>query len=716
MSVALQGSLWRPGLPPGVFEEVPAVARRPRVRLDVAALIGLSERGPINTPVGIDDPGQFTALFGRALPGLNLPQAVRLFFANGGRRCVVVRCLDHAGVRTARFILPGIRALRGTSARQARLAARNPGAWGNGLGLRLRVVARPLPLDLEIDAAGQPRYLAPDRRTLVGSTLRLTGLPASPGAAPRLRLFRVTGLGSGSAPDPAAGAGLGARRPGAAEVEFYPAVTAPFRDPELLRAAQELTLTLEIHLDGRLVERWEDTGLHPDHPRYLPRLLGRRAATEGLRPPPVHDPDPEDPGAEADRLWGTLDDPWGSEYLRPSALLTDAWLRPGKALLDAPTGLYLSGAELPVSRRGRDANVTTGRAQFFEATEMYPAQAAADSDHRLIPFGFRPGALDALVRWDDAFPFEPIAVLYLPDLLHPSIPEPPAAVPPLPADPFCFSAACAASPAESPPQVRGYPLLGFDAADLRAAQQRLVAHCEAQGGRIALLDLPPGLGGGEVVAWRRSLASDRAALYAPWLRVDADGVAGTVPPGGAAAGIVAQVENAIGVWAAPANRAVLGVFGRVEDQGLPDPGFLFEERIDEIRRTERGLLLLGSRTTSTDPDWTHIGVRRLIDWLKAQLAADLAWAPFEPNDAALWSAMAGTARRRLMPLFNAGALAGRTDSDSFFVRCDAGTNPQADLDAGRATLLIGVAPAVPAEFIVFRLVRHGADDARMEAR
>ena len=34
MSIALQGSLWRPGLPPGVYEEKPAVATRPRVRLD----------------------------------------------------------------------------------------------------------------------------------------------------------------------------------------------------------------------------------------------------------------------------------------------------------------------------------------------------------------------------------------------------------------------------------------------------------------------------------------------------------------------------------------------------------------------------------------------------------------------------------------------------------------------------------------------------------
>ncbi|HOL65407.1 MAG TPA: phage tail sheath C-terminal domain-containing protein, partial [Accumulibacter sp.] len=112
--------------------------------------------------------------------------------------------------------------------------------------------------------------------------------------------------------------------------------------------------------------------------------------------------------------------------------------------------------------------------------------------------------------------------------------------------------------------------------------------------------------------------------------------------------------------------------------------------------------------------WTHLSVRRLIDWLQAQLAADLAWAPFEPNNAALWSAMAATARRRLRHVFDAGALAGNSEADSYFVRCDATTSTPTDLDAGRAVMLIGVAPAVPAEFIVFRLLRHGADDPRLE--
>jgi len=141
MTVVLQGSLWRPGLPPGVYQEAPPPVGRPRVRLDVTALIGLAERGPLNTPVAIDDPRQFETVFGRALPGLNLPLAVRLFFANGGRRCVVVRCVDHRQVRTARLHLPGFTSVLGRSRRLARLA-----------GLEARVLTLADPNNLRGDA------------------------------------------------------------------------------------------------------------------------------------------------------------------------------------------------------------------------------------------------------------------------------------------------------------------------------------------------------------------------------------------------------------------------------------------------------------------------------------------------------------------------------------------------------------------------------------
>ena len=338
-----------------------------------------------------------------------------------------------------------------------------------------------------------------------------------------------------------------------------------------------------------------------------------------------------------------------------------------------------------------------------------------DSDHRFVAFNARPPALDTLGVWDQAHPFEPVALVTMPDLLHPTPPEA-VSVPPALPDELCFGVQCSRGKADTTANALDYPLLGFDASALQASQLALVQHCEALDARLALLDLPPGLRAGDIVQWRHALASPRAALYTPWLRVDADGTAATVPPSGAACGITAQVENDTGVWAAPANRNVQGAFARADDAGLPDPGFLFEARIDEIRRTERGLMLLGARSTATDPDWTHLSVRRLIDWLKAQLAADLAWAPFEPNDALLWSAMTRTAHRRLTALFNAGALAGRSDADSFFVRCDASTHSQADLDAGRAVMQIGVAPAVPAEFIVFALVSSTAGDPRIEVR
>jgi hypothetical protein len=702
MSVALQGSLWRPGLPPGVYEETPAVARRARVRLDVAALIGLAERGPVNTPVAVEDPGQFSTRFGRDLPGLNLPQAVRLFFANGGRRCVVMRCLDHANAATTRLTLPGLAVQLGASWEPVPVAARNPGRWGDRLSLRCRILRRPAPITLGAGSGGTPRLLAADPRVVAGATLQLTGHPPGAGAPPGLQPFRVHQVAADAS--------------GARELRLDRTPDEEFLDASLLRAAVELTLTVTVELDGREVERWEDAALHPAHPRFLPRLIGRRAASEALRPPPTVHPDPEDPGAEADRLWGGIDDPWGSEYLRPSARLTHAWLRPGEELLAAPDGVWASLAEMPGAAPGRDATATTGRRHFFDPTEVTLAQIAADGGDRLLVFGDRPGALDALAGWDQAFPQEPVALVTLPDLLHPSPPPAQADPPPATDDTPCFRTRCIPGTGETTLPALDYPLLGFDAEDLSKAQGRVKDHCESVGGRIAMLDLPPRLRANEIVPWRQALASDRAALYAPWLRVAAADVAIEVPPAAAACGITALVERLTGVWAAPANRPVDAAFARADDPGLPEPGFLHAERIDEIRRTERGLMLLGARTTSNDPDWTHISVRRLIDWLQAQLALDLAWAPFEPNDAPLWQAMAGTGRRRLQALFDAGALAGRTAAEAYFVRCDAGTNTPVDLDAGRAVMLIGVAPAVPAEFIVFRLLRHGADDPRLEVQ
>ena len=58
-------------------------------------------------------------------------------------------------------------------------------------------------------------------------------------------------------------------------------------------------------------------------------------------------------------------------------------------------------------------------------------------------------------------------------------------------------------------------------------------------------------------------------------------------------------------------------------------------------------------------------------------------------------------------LFAAGALKGRTEAEAFYVKCDAETNPPEVREAGQVVTEIGLAPTLPNEFVIVRLI-HGA--------
>ena len=227
-----------------------------------------------------------------------------------------------------------------------------------------------------------------------------------------------------------------------------------------------------------------------------------------------------------------------------------------------------------------------------------------------------------------------------------------------------------------------------------------------------MLDLPPGLDRGDVLSWRRRLASDRAALYAPYVLVPplGEGEAEYVsaPPGAIACGVVAAREQRLGVQAAPATGALSNVAALRPDAYFPEAGFLHQSRVNAIRATEAGFELLGSRTTSMDRTWTHLSVRRLVDHIALQVAMDSRWAVFEPNDETLRGQLVTQVEQRLTAFWNAGAFKGRDPSEAFFVRPD-DTVPFADqADRGRVVILIGICPSVPMEFLVFRLVRSDA--------
>lgn len=132
-------------------------------RLDVAGFVGYAERGPLDWPVAVEDLDTYRAVFGgdlgvaRERDGrtvyANLPAAVASFFAQGGRRCHVVRVAGRGSTRTL-FRLGGMVALRGRyepgsadpDPTLATAYASSEGSWSEALRLGARLRATPLPM------------------------------------------------------------------------------------------------------------------------------------------------------------------------------------------------------------------------------------------------------------------------------------------------------------------------------------------------------------------------------------------------------------------------------------------------------------------------------------------------------------------------------------------------------------------------------------------
>jgi phage tail sheath protein FI len=82
---------------------------------------------------------------------------------------------------------------------------------------------------------------------------------------------------------------------------------------------------------------------------------------------------------------------------------------------------------------------------------------------------------------------------------------------------------------------------------------------------------------------------------------------------------------------------------------------------------------------------------------------------FEQNGEPLRSEVRRCIEHFLAGLWRAGALPGAQPRGAYFVRCDRSTMTQADIDAGRLVVEIGVAAVKPAEFTIFRIGQKTAD-------
>ena len=122
---------------PGIYFQVEAPPTNEVLpRMDIAGFVGFAEKGPLHTPVAIENVARFRDIFGedlviawdsgrRAMATAHLGAAVEAFFEQGGRRCWVVRVADNPVHYS--FPLPGV--VDAETGSPMHVRARCPGDW-----------------------------------------------------------------------------------------------------------------------------------------------------------------------------------------------------------------------------------------------------------------------------------------------------------------------------------------------------------------------------------------------------------------------------------------------------------------------------------------------------------------------------------------------------------------------------------------------------------
>lgn len=250
----------------------------------------------------------------------------------------------------------------------------------------------------------------------------------------------------------------------------------------------------------------------------------------------------------------------------------------------------------------------------------------------------------------------------------------------------------------------------------RALQASMLAHCTRSGARVAVLDPPPRVNdpAAVLIPWLNRVTigarAENAAMYFPWIRSIGASADSPVPPSGHVAGVIARSDAQVGVYKAPANEEIIGAVDLHYPVGDAGQVQLRTVGINCLRHLPgRGLRVWGAMTASRDPEWRQLAVRRLFLTVERWIAENMTWAAFEPNSERLWVRIRRELGVYLEQLWRAGGLAGRTASEAFFIKCDAETNPPEARELGQVVTELGLAPVLPAEFIVVRITqREGA--------
>jgi len=269
------------------------------------------------------------------------------------------------------------------------------------------------------------------------------------------------------------------------------------------------------------------------------------------------------------------------------------------------------------------------------------------------------------------------------------------------------------------------PPLSFDTDVLSATWATAAAYCQERRAML-IIDAPAAWTANPssaiataetgVNSLRATIGNDdaiNAAAYFPRLRMPdplSENRLADFAPSGAVAGIIARTDSQRGTWKAPAGLAASfsGVQGFTYTMTDAQNGVLNPVGLNCLRSFPvTGHLLWGARTLAgadaLASEWKYLPVRRLALYIEESLFRGTQWVVFEPNDAPLWAQIRLNIGAFMQDLFRQGAFQGSSPRDAYFVKCDAETTTQNDIDRGVVNILVGFAPLKPAEFVVIKI-------------
>jgi Phage tail sheath protein FI len=219
-------------------------------------------------------------------------------------------------------------------------------------------------------------------------------------------------------------------------------------------------------------------------------------------------------------------------------------------------------------------------------------------------------------------------------------------------------------------------------------------------------------GGSVTTPTLESLQTDDSPAYYAAKEAIKKMLSPTLPPSPAIAGIIAKTDADRGVWKAPANVAVAGVYDvtdfvtDAEQASMNiDPGA--GKSVNAIRPFHgKGILVWGARTLDgNSSEWKYVSVRRFFIMVEESAKKATEKFVFEPNDANTWTKVRAMTENYLTLLWREGALAGAKPEHAFFVKCGLGQTMTAqDILDGKLIVEIGMAAVRPAEFIILRFM------------